>query len=152
MLLPGHLFETRFPPVSRMLSDSPSPALAHTFLQVSTVWGQKSKPGCLVRGQTAGKEGASRGRGRWLARKAEGVLEIASPLKGENQDWNRKWERFSDKHGRFSARVMQSLHWLKSVLSTQRSRVGAGPARPPASLSLQFQGRGPGAILDCEAV
>lgn len=158
MLLPGHLFETRFPPVSRILLASPSSALAYTFLQVSTVvvvvvGGQKTKPGCLVRGQTAGKEGASRGRGRWLlARKAEGVLEIVSPLKGENQDWNRKWERFHDKNGRRSARVIQSLHWLESLLSTQRSRVGAGPSRPPASLSLQFQGCSPGTILDCEAV
>lgn len=37
MLLPGHLFETRFPPVSRTLSASPSSALAYTFLQVSRV-------------------------------------------------------------------------------------------------------------------
>ena len=34
----------------------------------------------------------------------------------------------------------------------QRSLVGGGPTGPPASLSLQFQGCGLGASLDCEAV
>lgn len=87
------------------LSLSFSCLLHHTLWHDDTSgkYSERLENQAWVRGERAGrrKEEGSMVWGRWrLARKAEGVLEIAGPPYGENQDWNRKWERFCDKHGR----------------------------------------------------
>lgn len=53
----------------------------------------REQAGGRKRGVWPGESGEWRG-------KQKGVLEIAGPPNGENQDWNRKWERFCDKNGR----------------------------------------------------
>lgn len=81
--------------------------------------------------------------GRWLrARKTEGVPEIAGPLNGEDQDWNRKWETLSDNNGRVFRWHQPSL--TEGLRSAREVPWGAAPLRSGCCQpSSRFRGANP---------